>query len=123
MKVTGERLIELLESQRETVELVDPAGTTRRGISSRFAATEIAGGEFVGYGRGGLVERVVSTQAPRRGPFATRQDLAVIGGDFPRLPHVQKNTQARGAKEWAPQPAFAATGQRGQFRTLYLGSR
>jgi hypothetical protein len=121
MKFTGDRLGAVLEGQIQTVTLVDSAGVERHGISPRFAAAQIGIGEFVGYGRNGMVERIVSTRAPRRGPFVTGRDLAVIASAFPRLPKVQRNAQDPGAKEWAAQPTFAGSGQAGKVSTVHFG--
>ena len=121
MKFTGEKLRALLIEQWESVTLVAADGTERRGISARCAVAEIEGAAVTGYGRNGIVVKIVADDMPRRGPFATRRDIAVAMADFPRLPHADKNPQAPGAKEWVPQPTFAHTGRAGKVSTVHFG--
>lgn len=121
MKLTGEKLRAVLLTQVESVTLVDPCGNERRGISPRYAADSITGGEFIGYARAGVVEKVVAAKAPRRGPFATSRDVAAMMAGFPRLPRVTRNPQNPGAGHWIQQPAHAQTGQIGKITTIHFG--
>lgn len=121
MKITGEKLQALLGRQWESVTLVAADGTERRGISAKIASAEIAGGAFTGYGRSGIVERVVANNAPRRGPFATRRDITAVMADFPSLPHA--TPQAPGAHSFVPEPRFAHTGHAGKISTVHFDMR
>ena len=121
MKFTGEKLRAVLIAQWESITLVAANGTERRGIGARYAAAEIEGAAVTGYGSNGVVVKIVEDDMPRRGPFVTRRDLAAVMTDFPRLPHADKNPQAPGAKEWAPQPTFAHTGHAGKVSTVNFG--
>jgi hypothetical protein len=121
MKFTDEKLRARLNTQWESVTMVAADGTERRGISARYAATAIEGAAVTGYGSNGIVLRIVADDMPRRGPFATRRDIAVAMAEFPRLPHADKNPQAPGAKEWVPQPTFAHTGHAGKISTVHFG--
>ena len=121
MKLTGENLQAVLTAQREAVILVRADGSEYHGISARYVASQIAGRAFTGYGNRGVVQKVKADDAPRRGPFATRHAVAAVMADFPRLPHVEKNPQDPGAKQWAPQPVFAGTGQTGKVSTVHIG--
>lgn len=121
MKFTGEKLRAVLIGQRESVTLVRADGTERHGISARYAATEIEGAAVTGYGSNGIVVRIITDDAPRRGPFATPHDIAAVMAAFPRLPHADKNPQDPGAKEWAPQPTFSHTGHAGKVSTVHFG--
>lgn len=120
MKLTGNKLEKVLRAQEgEPVTVVFMDGSTRAGISARYAATLVAGGDFIGYSRNGIVEKMVDVVAPRRGPFATKCDLAAVAAAYPRLPHASKNPQS-GRLEWAEQPLFARTGQTAQVATIHF---
>jgi hypothetical protein len=82
MKLTGDKLQAVLTAQREAVVLVRADGREYHGLSPRFAAAEIAGGAFTGYGSRGVVQKVKADDAPRRGPFATRHDIAATMAAF-----------------------------------------
>jgi hypothetical protein len=105
--------------QRESITLVSVDGREYIGISPRYAAREIAGVAFTGYAKSGVVLKVVADDAPPRGLFATRYDIAAVMADFPRLPHAQRNAQDPGAKLWVSQPVFAGTGQTGKVSTVH----
>ncbi|MCL4395831.1 MAG: hypothetical protein M1482_13690 [Chloroflexi bacterium] len=120
MKVRGDKLCALLMRQRESVAIVSADGRRRDNISARYAASEIDGAAFTGYGKDGVVLKVVADDAPRRGPFVTRRGLRGAMADFPRLPHVEKNTQSPGAKEWVQQPVYAGTGRSAGLRTVFV---
>lgn len=121
VKLTGERLQAALNAQREAVTLVRADGKESRGISPRWAAGSIVGAAFTGFSKNGVVWKIRADDAARRGPFATRHAVAAVMADFPRLPHVEKNAQDPGAKQWAPQPVFAGTGQTGKVSTVHIG--
>ena len=120
MKFIGDTLRKALRGQRETITLVHADGCAHHGISPTWAAERIAGAAFTGYGRNGVVSKVVADELPRQGPFATKYDVKVVMSDYPRLPHVDKNPQAPGAAIWAPQPVFANTGVAGKTATVHL---
>ena|ERR1017187_3730057 len=122
MNWTGEKLQARLVAQPETVTLVGADGTERR-VTAQYAATEIAGKAFTGYGKNRVVMKLVAADAPRRLPAIPREIRAAMTG-FPRLPpHVKKNPQVPGAKQWAPQPTFAHTGHAGKISTVFLSDQ
>lgn len=121
MKYTDDKLQAALRRQLEAVVLIDVDGSERHGISAQYAAGFIAGRGFIGYGKSGVVECVRAVDAPQRGPFATRHDVAAVMADFPRLMHAGKNPQDPGAKHWVQQPVFSSTGRPGKVATVHLG--
>jgi hypothetical protein len=110
MKREGDRLQQRLRQQRETVSLVGADGVERHGVSAKYAADFIMGGEFIGYGKNGVIDYVKAMDAPEQGPFATRRDVTAIMRSFPRLPDVHKNKQQAGAKQWVEHPDKAKLG-------------
>jgi hypothetical protein len=64
----------------------------------------VSGGGFIGVGNGRRIRKVKPEgvkAAWQRGAIpAIRSDIAAVMTAFPRLPHVQKNPQAAGGKEW-----------------------
>ena len=121
MEIKGEKMQALLIAQWETVTLVAADGTERRGISPKFAAAEIAGRAFTGYGSDGIVREIRADDMPRRGPFARRRDVTAVMSEFPRMPHVQRNPHP--PLGWSPQLRFVPTGHAGKVTTLFKGGR
>jgi hypothetical protein len=120
MKLEGDKLQQRLRQQRETVNLVGVDGVERHGISAKYAADSIAAGDFIGYGKNGVVDSVKAMDAPEQGPFATRRDVAAIMRSFPRVLDVQKNAQQAGAKHWVPQPVNAKLGCSAEVSTIHF---
>ncbi|WP_321473016.1 hypothetical protein [uncultured Paludibaculum sp.] len=128
MRLQGSQLTEILRNQGPAVTMIDEDGRPHSNLSPRHVADLIDGGDYWGFGKHGVIERV-RPAGLKLSPFATNRTFEPHGrkfissamGGFPQLPVVQKNPQARGAAKWAPQPANARTGSFGTQRTLHFG--
>ena len=118
MKFTGEKLQKILNSQTGSLTLEDRHG----GIYDRCEVLVVANyalhNSCTGFGKFGHVYRVVSNDAPRRQPFATRLDLVKELTTFRRLPRVTRAYQEPGALTWVPQLVDADSGRVGRTSTI-----
>jgi len=122
MKFTGEKLRKLLLEQREAVSFVGVDGVERYAISPRYVAAALRGASFTGFGKNGLVVRVVADSAPRRPAFVTKADMAAVMAAFPRHARVHRNLQEVGGALWKTQPSFSGTGRVGKLVAVFLNA-
>jgi hypothetical protein len=116
VKFQGNKLEKRLRQQRETVTLIESDGRERQRISPRWAADYILGGEFIAYGKNGVVTFVKAVGAPRRGNFAVAVRSSLR--HFPRLRTVSKSPCNR--LKWAQQPAASKNGHSGRVLAVHF---
>lgn len=119
MKYNHPQLIDMLRIQREAVLLIDENGHPHPNLSPRHVANLITDGNYWGYGKNGVVERVRPAGLDLE-PFLTRPAVRQVMNAFPRLPVVHSNPQAPGGMKWVRQIHNTRTGSTGAQRTLHF---
>ncbi len=120
MKYRGQQLEEILRTQGPAVTFTDGDGRPHCNMSPRFVADLIEVGDWCGYGKHGVIERVRPAGLSCE-QFASKPEIRRTMKSFPRLPVVQKNSQS-GRTTWAAQPVNARAGSFGIQRTLHFGT-